>query len=296
VIGRHTFFDFGPPTALYELFLIHAGANGTSIERISLTPPGDACTQPANVEVASGSLDESVAELMGKTSPCAISEKELRRELKRCKKCMVFSGAHVAMQVQCEGATRIIRADVLDKDMFDSAPQTPEHTSWTMQLLNRIDHALGPGVMDRPVLPIPEPDQKNVSPQNSDALRDIDSGKYDELFHNAPDKPSDLYRAAQIRPPSPIVRLLSSTPFQPKGFVAPEYPPLARLARISGTVNIAMDVGPDGSATNFTVEKGHPMLRPATEKAVRGWKFSKDAAGQRIHAAIEFFANCPTGK
>lgn len=295
-IGRHTFFDFGPPTDFYELFLVRPAPNGTSIERISLTPPGDACIQPASVEVANGSLANSVAELLGKTNPCAISKKELRRELKRCKKCMLFSGAHVVMQVQCGVATRIIRADILDKDMFDSAPQTPEHTSWTMKLLARIDHAVGAGVMDRPVFPIPKESQKNAPPQDSQVLRDIGSGKYDELFHDAPDKPSDLYRAAQIRPPTPIVRLLSSAPFQPEVFAAPGYPPLARIARIGGTVNFAIDVSADGSATNFTVENGHLLLRGTTEKAVGDWKFSKDAAGQRIHAAIEFDTNCPPRK
>jgi hypothetical protein len=294
-IGRHTFFDFGPPTDFYELFLVHAAPSGASIERISLTPPGDACIQPASVEVASASLADSVAELLGKTNPCAISEKELRRELKRCKKCLVFSGANVAMQVQCGGAPRIIRADILDRDMFDAAPRTPEHTSWTMQLLNRIDGAVGPGVMDRPLFPMPNPDQTDV-PAQDQALRDIGSGKYDELFHNAPDKLSELYRAAQIRPPNPTVRLLSSAPFQPEVFVAPGYPPLARLARISGTVDFSMDVSADGSTTNFTVENGHAMLRPTTEKAVGSWKFSKDAAGQRIHAAIEFATNCPPRK
>src|SRR5271170_2518782 len=134
-IGRHTFFDFGPPSDYYELFVVHPTVNGTSIERITLTPPVDSCTRQAKLEVASASINESIAALLGSTNPCAIPEKELRRELKRCKKCLTFSGADVALQVQCGTQARIIRSDILDKDMFDPAPNTPEHTSWTMQLL-----------------------------------------------------------------------------------------------------------------------------------------------------------------
>jgi TonB-like protein len=291
-IGRQTFFDFGPPFDFYELLLVRPAANGTAIERITLTPAADAC-QSARIELATGVLRDSVAELLGKTNPCTIPEKELHREMNRCKKCLVFSGAHVAMQVQCASATRIIRSDILDRDMFDPAPKTPAHTSWTMQLLNRIDQALGPGVMDRPIFPMVE-EEKTIAPTKDDeTARSIGAGRYDDLFKGAPDKPSELYRMAQIRPPVPTIRLTSSTPFQPEVFVQPGYPPLARQARIDGIVNFTVDVNPDGSAANFTVLSGHPMLRGTTEKAVSSWKFPKGAAGQRIHAAVEFATNCP---
>ncbi len=38
-IGRHTFFDFGPPFNFYEIFIVRPSATGTSVERITLTPP-----------------------------------------------------------------------------------------------------------------------------------------------------------------------------------------------------------------------------------------------------------------
>src|SRR5437763_2773214 len=122
-IGRHTFIDVGPPNDFYELFLVRPAAAGTSIERITLTPAADACLQPAKLEVASASLNESGGTLLGKTNPCTIREKELRRELKRCKKCLVFSGANVQVRVQCGAKTHIIRSDILDKDVFDPAPK-----------------------------------------------------------------------------------------------------------------------------------------------------------------------------
>jgi TonB family protein len=296
VIGRHTFIDVGPPNDYYELLLVRPTPNGTSIERILLTPAGDACIQPAKIEVASASLKDSVATLLGKTNPCTIPEKELRRELKRCKKCLVFSGANVAMQVQCGNQTRIIRSDILDKDMFDPAPNTPEHTSWTLQLLGQLDKTLGPGVMDKPIFPLSEKDEPSSSGNDSEFLRDVIVGKYDMLFQGAPDKPSNLYRAAQIAPPVPTIRLISSTPFQPEEFLQLGYPPIAKIAHIEGIVQFTVDVDPDGKATNFSVESGHPMLRAATEKAASGWRFPKEAGGQRVHAAVEFATNCPAKK
>jgi hypothetical protein len=60
------------------------------------------------------------------------------------------------MQVGCGGEGRRIRMDILDRDMFDPHPATPERTSWTMTLLGWLDELLGSAVMDRPVFTLSE--------------------------------------------------------------------------------------------------------------------------------------------
>lgn len=291
-IGRHTFFDFGPPFDYYELIVVRATPTGSLLERIILTPAGDTCTQPAKIETKSVSKSDSIADLLGATNPCTIRAKELRRELKRCKKCLVFSGANVRMRVQCGDQSRIIRSDILDRDMFDPTPSTPEHTSWTMELLRRLDQALGPGVLEKPIFAIPGREETPET-SNSEALEGVRAGKYDVLFEGAPDKPSDLYSAAQVRPPVPSVRLLSSSPFEPEVFRLPQYPPLARMARIEGVVAFKVKIDADGNVTTFTLETGHPMLQGAVKEAVSGWKFARNASTDNVHAAIEFASNCP---
>lgn len=49
----------------------------------------------------------------------------------------------MTMEVSCAGQSRRIRIDILNRDMFDPQAGTPEHTSWTMALLGRLDRALG---------------------------------------------------------------------------------------------------------------------------------------------------------
>lgn len=292
-IGRLTFFDFGPPFDYYEVLVARPATTGTSIERILLTPPGDACFQSAKVEMASAKLDESIEELFRKTNPCAIPERELHRELKRCKKCLVFSGAQVNMEVQCGPQTRMIRSEILDKDLFDPAANTPTHTSWTIQLLDRLDKALGPGVMDKPIFPISESDQAVTIVPDSESLKYLAAGKYDALFPGVSAKPSDLYRAAQIHPPIPSVRLAKNLAIQPQEFALPKYPPLARVAHIQGDVIFKFEIGQDGSTSNFTLVSGHPLLSPSVQDAVEHWKFSPESAGQRAEGTIEFATNCP---
>ncbi len=55
--------------------------------------------------------------------------------------------------------------------------------------------------------------------------------------------------------------------------VNPIYPPLARQARISGTVVLRALIGTDGSIENLTLVSGHPMLAPAAIEAVKQWKY-----------------------
>jgi periplasmic protein TonB len=55
--------------------------------------------------------------------------------------------------------------------------------------------------------------------------------------------------------------------------VNPVYPPLARQARISGTVVLRAVISKDGSIENLSLVSGHPMLAPAAIDAVRQWKY-----------------------
>ena len=55
--------------------------------------------------------------------------------------------------------------------------------------------------------------------------------------------------------------------------VKPNYPPLARQARIQGTVVLQAVISKDGSIEHLTLVSGHPMLAPAAIEAVKQWKY-----------------------
>src|SRR5664280_2940587 len=55
--------------------------------------------------------------------------------------------------------------------------------------------------------------------------------------------------------------------------VQPTYPPLARLARIQGTVVLHALIGKDGSIQDLSVVSGHPMLIQAAMDAVKQWRY-----------------------
>lgn len=55
--------------------------------------------------------------------------------------------------------------------------------------------------------------------------------------------------------------------------VIPEYPPLAKSARISGLVRLIGTIGKDGAIRNLQLVSGHPMLARAALEAVRQWVY-----------------------
>jgi periplasmic protein TonB len=55
--------------------------------------------------------------------------------------------------------------------------------------------------------------------------------------------------------------------------VPPSYPPLARQARIQGTVVLQATISKEGSIENLQLISGHPMLAPAAIEAVKQWKY-----------------------
>src|SRR2546428_8825257 len=54
--------------------------------------------------------------------------------------------------------------------------------------------------------------------------------------------------------------------------VQPNYPPLARQARIQGAVQLQAEISKEGTIENLRLISGHPMLAPAAIEAVKQWR------------------------
>ena len=55
--------------------------------------------------------------------------------------------------------------------------------------------------------------------------------------------------------------------------VTPQYPPLARQARIQGSVVLQAVISKDGTIQGLRLVSGHPMLAPAAIDAVKQWRY-----------------------
>ena len=55
--------------------------------------------------------------------------------------------------------------------------------------------------------------------------------------------------------------------------ITPQYPPLAKQARVQGTVKFQAIIGKDGTIQNLQLINGHPLLVPAATEAVKQWLY-----------------------
>ena len=69
-------------------------------------------------------------------------------------------------------------------------------------------------------------------------------------------------------------------------FVAPRYSPIARAARIQGTVRLTVDVDPQGEPVSVSAVEGDPILAEAAALALRNWKFCPPEARENRHLTI----------
>lgn len=293
VVGRDSFIDVGPPFDYYDLTFLRSQGESTDVERVSLTPAADACYPRAEIKVAHVIVRESLSSLLQSTNPCTIPEKKLKAELKRRKKGLpVFSGMNVTMQVECTGGIRLIRADILDRDIFDQHPKTPQYTAWSQSIFGKLDEATGDRPWDTPILTVSNNGSPAPPTPQSPVLQAIADGKYDTIFGKDSDRPSELYRLAQNVPRQPFIELTKSDPVRPTTYVDPTYPPIAKAARVHGTVDFHLVVANDGIANGVTIDSGPKMLWQAATDAIAKWKFSEDDSGKMVSGSIRFGLNC----
>lgn len=72
---------------------------------------------------------------------------------------------------------------------------------------------------------------------------------------------------------SPVFLTVDDVPAQTIYRVAPTYPPLARQARIQGTVTVRITINDVGEVRDTQLISGHPMLAPAALDAIKKWRY-----------------------
>src|SRR5579875_1698216 len=73
---------------------------------------------------------------------------------------------------------------------------------------------------------------------------------------------------------------------------SPEYPPLAKMARIQGTVRLEAIISKDGTIQDLKVLSGHPLLVKAALDAVKQWRYQPTLLnGEPVEVVTEIDVN-----
>jgi protein TonB len=148
-------------------------------------------------------------------------------------------------------------------------PPTPRPPSRTQPALPPANPNLAPIVAPPSIVPDDGLD-RTLPADVSDLPAGVVSGEFggDKGFTDAPPPPA---------PPKPMTPYRVSTLIrQPVKTVdvRPEYPEVARQARVEGLVIIEAVIGPTGEVQSARVLRSQPLLDEAALTAVRQWKFT----------------------
>jgi periplasmic protein TonB len=73
---------------------------------------------------------------------------------------------------------------------------------------------------------------------------------------------------------------------------SPEYPPLAKMARIQGTVRLAAVISKDGTIQDLKMLSGHPLLVKSAMEAVQRWRYQPTLLnGEPVEVETEIDVN-----
>ena len=99
--------------------------------------------------------------------------------------------------------------------------------------------------------------------------------------------------------PRPVVRKTVGGDVQAAKLIfgpKPEYPPLARMARIQGTVRLEAVISTDGRIQKLQVLSGHPLLLKAAIEAVIQWRYQPTLLnGEPVEVQTEVDVNFVLG-
>ncbi len=106
-------------------------------------------------------------------------------------------------------------------------------------------------------------------------------------------KPQPPPAPPSVRKPASRVRVSASVQQAMLVYqLKPAYPPLARAARISGTVVLQATIGKDGTIQNLQLMSGHPLLTQAALAAVAQWRYRPTLLnGEPVEVATQIMVN-----
>lgn len=254
------------------------------------------CGNPTQIVATTMRLpNTSPRRISGGLNLCAIDSPVLSRTIRAfptTQYASVFAGDQHAIVAKCGTETRVISLPGdWTIDMARLKRKQPRIAGlWTLE------KAVGTQAFGRfPSIDIVPPEMAaRLQAANETILAELKSGKFDAgLASLAPRSFKDDVEALRSESDVPEfrVKLANAEHFRFDRFVDPQYPPLAKQARISGAVELELTSNPaSGEIEQVTVVSGHPLLVLPAKESAQHWRFvpGTDTASHTTRVILEF--------
>jgi TonB family protein len=226
------------------------------------------------VQAVEADIDEAKFEpLLTRLDLCSVTATAVDRELgRRRKNVAIFDTARSGIIATCGGQKTVLRLPLPEQVDFERMERKRARAAALFNLfwdLLKIAFQ-GEHFFD-------ESDFQRQLELHRNAIAWIPalrSGRFDGGFEAATLKTAlENYRGPEPIP-SLIPELLDKDSLHFRKYTDPDYPPLAKQARIGGTVKLQLLLDPEtGSVVTAKVMIGHPLLAPSAVEAAKTWRF-----------------------
>jgi TonB family protein len=301
------FSDYGAQFYYRDIDVKQVGSDSV-IRYARVAPTNVYCRRLIIQAVEARVRDKSPAQLVGINNPCAVKPAALRAALhKYPQRGGGFETISFGIVAQCGPSSVSLglpAAEGVNLNNLKSAYPAMVRL-WDLSA-DIIDPAFGPTDIfhDRS-----EQDDLVLQLAGEKLVTELISGRYDiglaaAVRGNVGTWKDPSFRSLLVSYQGPIgateakasyvPKLLNSTAYRFTDFVAPEYPRLAMMARIQGTVELQLTLGPaTGEVHSVSAVSGHPLLTPTAIEAAKQWRFAQNSVGsETITIAIEYALRC----
>lgn len=244
------------------------------IRSVRIGPPNTICSTPVIIKSHQRLVTRKTYEdFFAEANPCAVNPKSVRRAMRgRRSVDLMEHPVDVILVAACAGETRALGRPHLGGGRRPGNRKVAKLRDLYWDIHEEVFPA------DISFRPSDPDDDFELQEAGQQIMPELQAGYFDYWMEGesggwwggwqwAIDGYKGPVRAERVMTP----RLLP-TELEFVSFVAPDYPPLAPLARIQGTVRLALDFGPDGRVTEARLVEGHPLLAPAAMKAAPSWR------------------------
>ena len=265
------------------------------VRYIRIGPLGSGCWRTITVKAVETMLrDTTPAKIVGTNNPCAVSPEVFSETLgKYGKTGTLLSSVSFGIVAKCgerEVALRFpYRAQINLERLKQGAPRVAE-------LLNLWDEvkttAFGSA---EPFQGSSVETDLDLQQAGAAIVPELMSGRFDRGFAGGSiSKQLSDYRGP-VRPADYTVQLMNADAYQFASYVAPAYPPAAKVTQAHGRVLLQLRMDREtGEVQDVVALNGDPVLTPAATGAAMKWRFVPGTVTEQpIHAMLDFAWRCP---
>jgi TonB family protein len=273
--------------------------NGVKVREIRIAPVDNECPSGVTVKAVEREITgKSVPNVAGQAELCGLSERYVSSTIDNFKGNAVASiedTARFVVVAHCGSGQRIFRFPFPEeveflKQLRRKAPAVGRIWDLYFRVQER---AFGKEEIFYHISPQQDTELQR---QGSGLVAELRSGKFDHGFDKPLSTILDGYQGVVREGSRSHVDLLDKENLSVKGYVAPVYPQIARLARIEGKVELEIELDPKtGAVTTVRPVSGHPLLQRTAIAAAKEWKFEANTRTP-VRAVLDFSLGCGTQK